>query len=205
MPPKAKFAREEIIAAALEITRKNGIEALTARALAEQLGSSARPVFTVFQSMEEVQEEVRSAAMKVFEACVEEAAEYTPAFKQIGVVMIRFAVEEPKLFRLLYMQEHAENRCFDDILKYLGDTTEVCLELLQKEYGLTAEEAYALFQQTWIFTFGICVLCATGACRFSEAETEELLGREFMSMLMLIKAGKLDTCKIHPERKKTQE
>ena len=33
--------------------------ALSARALGAKLGSSARPVFTVFQSMEEVQEEVK--------------------------------------------------------------------------------------------------------------------------------------------------
>ena len=34
MPPKFKFTRDEITNAALNVTRKNGISGLTARALA---------------------------------------------------------------------------------------------------------------------------------------------------------------------------
>lgn len=62
MPPKFKFTREQIVAAALEVTRKNGITGLTARGLAAELGSSAKPIFGLFQNMEEVQREVVSAA-----------------------------------------------------------------------------------------------------------------------------------------------
>ena len=58
MPPKAKFSRDEIVETALAIVREDGIQALTARALGDKLGSSARPVFTVFQNMEEVQDAV---------------------------------------------------------------------------------------------------------------------------------------------------
>ena len=47
MPPKPKFTKEEIVAAALELVSANGIEALTARELSAYLGSSARPIFTV--------------------------------------------------------------------------------------------------------------------------------------------------------------
>ena len=48
MPPKAKFTKAEIIEAALNIVRADGYEALTSRALGTYLGSSARPIFTVF-------------------------------------------------------------------------------------------------------------------------------------------------------------
>ena len=51
MPPKAKFTREEIITSALQIVRENGIADVTARELGERLGSSARPIFTVFENM----------------------------------------------------------------------------------------------------------------------------------------------------------
>ena len=37
MPPKAKFTREEIVSAALEITRAGGISAVTARAVGSKL------------------------------------------------------------------------------------------------------------------------------------------------------------------------
>lgn len=65
MPPKAKFTKEEIIEAALEITRSEGFQALTARALGTKLGSSSRPIFTLFQNMDEVQQEVVNAAKEL--------------------------------------------------------------------------------------------------------------------------------------------
>lgn len=48
MPPKVKFTRDEIIAAALELVRERGIASITARALGEKLGISSRPIFTAF-------------------------------------------------------------------------------------------------------------------------------------------------------------
>ena len=64
MPPKSKFTREEVIAAALELVSEKGMSALTSRDLGARLGSSARPIFTLFSSMEEVQEEVKKAAIR---------------------------------------------------------------------------------------------------------------------------------------------
>ena len=72
MPPKPKFTKEEIVQAALGIVSQKGVEALTAKELGDALGSSARPIFTVFNSMKEVQDEVRAAAMRRFESYAEQ-------------------------------------------------------------------------------------------------------------------------------------
>ena len=100
MPPKPKFTRDEIVAAALDMVSERGMEALTARDLGQRLGSSARPIFTVFENMEAVQKEVRKAAMRRFNDYTNKGVHYTPAFKQFGMQMILFAKEEPKLFFL---------------------------------------------------------------------------------------------------------
>ena len=96
MPPKAKFTREEIIQAGLDIIREHGIESLTARSLATKLGSSARPIFTVFQSMEEVQEEVKKSAKSLYAKYVKKGLEQELAFKGVGTQYILFANQEPK-------------------------------------------------------------------------------------------------------------
>ena len=54
MPPKAKFDKDEIMKTALSIVENDGMDALTARTLGQRLGSSARPIFTVFKNMDEV-------------------------------------------------------------------------------------------------------------------------------------------------------
>ena len=72
MPPKPKFTRDEIVQAALTIVSEKGVEALTAKEPGDALGASARPIFTVFASMKEVQDAVREAAMRRFESYAEQ-------------------------------------------------------------------------------------------------------------------------------------
>lgn len=192
MPPKPKFTKEEIITAALELVSEKGIEALTARELGARLGSSARPIFTVFNSMEEVQEEVRAAALKRFESYAEKAMHYTPVFKQVGMQMILFAIEEPKLYQLIYMSENAGATDFESILERLGDVAQLCVDVIQRDYGLSEKDARALFEHVWIYTFGIGALCATGMCRFSREEIIQMIGQDFMAMLFYAKSGRMN-------------
>ena len=191
MPPKPKFTKEEIVAAALELVSEKGIEALTARELGVRLGSSARPIFTVFNSMEEVQEEVRAAALKRFESYAEKAMHYTPVFKQVGMQMILFAMEEPKLYQLVYMSENVGATDFEGIAQRLGDVAQLCVDVIQRDYGLSKNDAKALFEHVWIYTFGIGALCATGMCRFSQDEIIQMLGQDFMAMLFYSKSGRM--------------
>ena len=192
MPPKPKFTKEEIVAAALELVSEKGIEALTARELGVRLGSSARPIFTVFNSMEEVQAEVRTAALKRFEGYAEKAMHYSPVFKQVGMQMILFAIEEPKLYQLVYMSENAGATDFESIVERLGDVAQLCVDVIQRDYGLSAEDAKTLFEHVWIYTFGIGALCATGMCRFSQDEIIQMLGQDFMAMLFYAKSGRMN-------------
>ena len=192
MPPKPKFTKEEIVAAALELVSEKGIEALTARELGARLGSSARPIFTVFNSMEEVQVEVRAAALKRFESYTEKAMHYTPVFKQVGMQMILFAIEEPKLYQLVYMSENAGATDFEGITQRLGDVAQLCVDVIRRDYGLSEEDAKALFEHVWIYTFGIGALCATGMCRFSQEEIIQMLGQDFMAMLFYAKSGRMN-------------
>ena len=192
MPPKPKFTKEEIVAAALELVSEKGTEALTARELGARLGSSARPIFTVFNSMEEVQVEVRAAALKRFESYAEKAMHYTPVFKQVGMQMILFAMEEPKLYQLVYMSENAGATDFEGIVDRLGDVAQLCVDVIQRDYGLSAEDAKTLFEHVWIYTFGIGTLCATGMCRFSQEEIIQMLGQDFMAMLFYAKSGRMN-------------
>ena len=88
--------------AALDIVRTEGFDALTARALGTKLGSSARPIFTVFSNMEEVQQSVTEAAKMLYKKYVRKGLSQSPAFKGVGTQYILFSINEPKLFQLLF-------------------------------------------------------------------------------------------------------
>lgn len=191
MPPKPKFTRDEVIQAALQIVSQKGMSGLTARELGESLGSSARPIFTLFKNMEELQNEVRAAAMRRFEAYGDKLSRDMPLFKRVGMRMVLFGMEEPKLYQLLFMRENRKNASFDDLFGELGPTATACIDLLCRTYELDVSDARALFENVWIHTFGMGALCATGVCRFSEEQLSSMLTTDFQAMLLLVKSGRL--------------
>ena len=190
MPPKAKFTKEQITKAALGVVSEKGAQALTAKELGAALGTSTTPIFTVFNSMQEVQDEVMLAAMERFEEYAHKAAHIKPVFKQVGMQMILFAKEEPKLYQLIFMSSIGEAQTFDDIYAHLGSLADECLDVLQKDYDLSKDDAKTLFEHVWIHTFGIGALCATGTCDFSNEQIAQMLTQDFTAMMMLMKSGK---------------
>ena len=191
MPPKAKFTREEIISAALKITRRDGINAVTARELGSELGSSARPIFTVFQSMEEVQHEIRKAARDVYKNYIKKGLSELISFKCVGTAYIQFAREESKLFQLLFMDEIKTTPSLSNVLSIIDENHEEILLSVEKLYGLDKENAYKLYQHLWIYTHGIATLCATKVCEFKEEEISEMLTEVCLSILHKMKAGEV--------------
>lgn len=200
MPPKPKFTKDEIAAAALNIVKEEGVEALTARNLGSRLGASARPIFTVFKSMDEVKWAARALALKEFEGYAGDFAGYSPAFKRIGMLMVSYAIHEPELFKLLFMQERPAGQSFENTMQELGGLVDTSIALIRRDYALTADEARILFEQVWVQTFGLGALCAMKVCDFTEEELAERLGQIFTGMLMVIQSGKAKQCGSKPEK-----
>lgn len=191
MPPKPKNTREEIAAAAFGIIKQEGIAALTARNLGKRLDSSASSIFTVLPSMEAVKMAARELALAEFKEYISDYREYTPAFKRIGIMMVSYGIHEPELFKLLFMQEHKSEEGFTDTLKDLDDIPDVCKELIQRDYGMTREEASLMFEQLWIQAYGLGSMCAMRIIRLSDEEISRRLSVIFAGLVMLIKSGKV--------------
>ena len=103
MAPRSKYTREEMVEAAVRVVREKGIDALTAKALASELGVSTQPVFTCFHTIEEAKREVRTAAERVYDRYVEDGLRMKVPFLGVGMQYIHFAKEEPQLYRLLFL------------------------------------------------------------------------------------------------------
>lgn len=190
MPPKAKFTREEIIQAAMQIVREKGLEAVTSRELAKRLGSSACPIFTVFKNMEEVYEEIRKAAKALYKEYVNEGLKQESAFRGVGAAYIKFAIREPKLFQLLFMTEQQSPTDIEHTLMLIDESYTAILTSVREPYGLREEEAKKLYQHLWIYTHGIAALCATRVCAFSDTEIQTMMTEVFTGLLKEMKGNK---------------
>ncbi len=158
MPPKSKFTRNEIVEAALEITREEGFRAVTARALGAKLHSSPKVIFGLFANMEELQQEVLKAANAGYQRYLKEdmAAGRYPPYKASGMAYIRFAREETELFKLLFMRTRSKEEA-----EQPADEMAEILSLIKESTGLCAEKAMLFHLEMWIFVHGIAVMFAT--------------------------------------------
>ena len=184
MPPKAKFTRAEIIDAGLAILRKRNMAAVTAREIGHFLGSSPRPIFTVFESMAEVIEGIEQKAREIYSDYIRRGLEQDIAFKGVGKAYIRFSMEEPKLFQLLFMQKRTDETDIYKILPEIDENYSVILQSITDQYPVSTENAVILYRHLWIYSHGIATLCATSMCRFSDEKMEEMLTEVFRALLI---------------------
>ena len=191
MPPKAKFTKDEIIEAAVGIVREEGFSALTARVLGARLGSSARPVFTVFQGMEEVQQAVIRRAKEIYGEYVEEGLSDDIPFRGVGTQYILFSIREPKLFQLLFMKEQKKMPELSGVLPLIDDNYGKILLSIEQSYGLKGPSAERLYRHMWIYSHGIAALCATGMCRFTGEEIKGILAEAGKGILKNMKGENL--------------
>ena len=172
MPPKFRFTREEIVHAALALTAEGGAKAVTARALAAKLGSSAKPIFGLFENMEELQDEVVRSAFELHRKYLEEymaGSEYPP-YKASGMAYIRFAKEERELFMLLFMHE----RSGAETEKRDIESTPL-IEMLKEKLHLSDDEAHLFHLEMWVFVHGIASMLATSYLDFDEEQISRML------------------------------
>ncbi len=178
MPPKFKFTRDEITSAALNLTRKAGPDGLTARALAEELGCSVKPIFGLFKNMEEVQEAVLSAARDLYLSYLAEdmAAGKYPPYKASGMGYIRFAREERELFKLLFMCDRKGRP------PKPGKEMDVIIPLIMKNTGLSREKAELFHLEMWIFVHGVASMIATSYLDWEMETVSEVLTDAYMGL-----------------------
>lgn len=148
MPPACRFTREQIVAAALAITRERGFDAVTARAIADTLHSSSKVIFSAFSGMDDLLAATIDAADAQYRAYsadfVRNSAD--PPYKAVGTAYIRFARNEPNLFHLLYMRDRR-----------------------REDHSGDAEN------EMWAYVHGIAVLCASGQQNWDDALISRML------------------------------
>ena len=175
MPPKPKYTKEEIVNAAYEVTREKGVDAVVAREVGKRLNTSASPIFTVWNSMEELREEVWKLAKQKYQEYMADIFDYTPAFKEFGMRWVSFAAAEPNLYRLLFLSQWDEHSPY---LRFKHDFESILTPLvdeIMKTFGLSANDAEDLLKQMIIFANGIAAFIITDTNSFSlEAVSQDL-------------------------------
>lgn len=157
MPPTVRFTRDAVLHAACQLMRREGIEALNARAIAKELGGSTQPIFRLFTNMEDLRRELILYVARQFQAHAEaDMAQSDSPYIQLCTTYLLYGRDEPELFKLLFMRDRVSEGQYSDQTNF-----DHVFNIIKKETPLDDETALRFFERTWLFIHGLAVCIAT--------------------------------------------
>ena len=186
MPPKAKISEDMIIDAAFQIVQSDGADKVTARSISERLNCSTQPVLYYFSTVDEIKKAVYQQADQYHTGYIMNMEkDYGNPFLAIGINYIRFAVEEPHLFRFLFQSNEFSGAGLSDLIQ--SDDLAPVLEALRQEIDTTLEEAREIFSSLFIFVHGYASLYANNSMVYEEKTLIETLTKLLDGIVYAVK------------------
>ena len=179
MPRKVMFQKEEIVNAALEIARERGIDAVTAREVAKALRVSVAPIFTWFGTMDQLKAGVYERARARYRGYIEEGLAGPIPFLGVGQQYLRFAREEPELYKLLFLTKAGPGGGAMQALRFSQD---LARESVMRVYNMDAATADRYFRDLWLVVFSFATLIVTDDCPYTDEEMSAVLTEVSLSV-----------------------
>ena len=173
MPPKVKFEKEEIVDAAVDIVKEKGIGAVTAREVAKQLGVSTRPIFTYFDTMEQLKAEIYEKAKTLYSEYVERGLAGSVPFLGVGQQYIQFAKDEPELYKMLFLTKPGEES--GGAVEAFRFSRKLVRGSVMKIYNMDEHSADRYYQNLWLLAFSLATLIVTDDCPFTDGEMTAMM------------------------------
>lgn len=182
MPAKKVITKEDILAAAIQIVRESGIEALNMRTLAKRCNCSTQPIYLSFNGIDDLKKQVSKRVIEIFQKFMDDEVESGkyPKYKAVGMGYIRFAKEEKELFKYAMMHKGMAKDGTDKIF----DETVL---MIMKNYGLYQDAAAKLQMHMWIFVHGIASIFATEYVDIDWETVSQMLTDSYLGAISQIK------------------
>lgn len=165
MPPKAKITKEMVIDAAFQVAREAGAENINARTVAEKLGCSTQPVMYHFATIEELKRVTYTKTDWYHTEYLMNADQEEPMLS-IGLNYIRFAVQEPNLFRFLFQSGYSVEKSLLEMI----DSQELLpvLSAMRSAMQVSLEQTKEVFLTLALFVHGYASIIANNSLEYDE-------------------------------------
>ena len=171
-----------IVNAALDIIRQSGEECLNARTLARKLNCSTQPIMYHFSTIEQLKNKVYAQADHYHTEWLMRPSDQNDPLLQIGLNYIRFAAEQPNLFRFLFQSGYVREKNIREMI----DSPELLpvLSAMQQGLQLSMEKTREVFLTVALFTHGYASIVANNDLESDEETIAGLLERALNGALM---------------------
>jgi len=171
--------RAAVIAAGLDRLAEGDVGELGLRALARDVGVSATALYRHFPDKEALLDALANEGLRRLGALQSQAwlkaGGGSAGFKATGIAYVRFAYDEPALFRLSFTRQMTER-------KEEGDGGEVAYNLLRASVGEAlpgVKDPDVAALHAWALVHGLAMLVLDRRIDWDEAMVEKVVGLTF--------------------------
>ena len=172
MARKVIISKDIILQAALNMLIRDGYASINIKTLANEIGCSTQPIAWHFENMEGLRSALAEYAItyaknKMNATATTNAVE---AFERTGRVYVDMAVNEPNLFRFLYLGENLSGKInnFEAITTSKSNAEQI--KRIADHLGISEDKVGRYLQNTIIYAHGVATLVATNVISASEEE-----------------------------------
>ena len=183
MPAKAKVTKEMIVDAAFAIAREAGVENINARTVSERLNCSTQPVMYHFATIEELKRTVYATADSYHSEYLMKIKKTTKgAALGIGMNYIRFAIEEPHLFRFLFQSDYFSGKTLLELID--ADELTPVLSAMQNKLNMNREQTKKVFLTIFLFAHGYASIIANNSMKYDEDMIKNQLDQAYRGAIL---------------------
>ncbi len=183
MPAKVKVTKEMIVDAAFAVARETGAENINARTVSERLHCSTQPVMYHFATIEELKRTVYAKAdLYHSEYLMNIGSPQKGVMLGIGMNYIRFAIEEPHLFRFLFQSDFFGGSTLLELID--AEELTPVLSAMQKALGADMEQTKKVFLTVFLFAHGYASIIANNSLKYDEELVRSHLERAYRGAIL---------------------
>lgn len=168
MPAIIELSKENVVKSAVKLVNSSGWESLNARSLAKQLGVSTKPLYRIYNGMEEIKDDVYKEIYRQYDEFINSRIDNKKALLTLCIAYVEFANEYKNLFISLFLSNNLKWKSIDDVLDEKWNQSTI-INLVNKQ-NLTFEKAKDLFMDIWLYANGLATLVATNDIKIDDKE-----------------------------------
>ena len=153
------ISKDNIVKGAVKIVNQTGWTSLNARGLAKELGISTKPLYRVYNSMDEIKEDVYKEIYRQYDEFINSRIDSKKALLTLCIAYVEFAQEYKNLFISLFLSNNLKWKEINNVLDEKWNQSTI-INLVNKQ-GLSFNEAKTLFINMWLYSNGLATLIAT--------------------------------------------
>lgn len=166
MPKALEISKENVVRAAVKLINKEGWANLNARSLAKQLGISTKPLYRLYENMDEIKDNVLQEIYRQYDEFINSKIDSKKALLTLCIAYVDFANEYKNLFISLFLSDNLKWKKIEDVFDEKWNQSTI-IQLVNK-HGFSFEEAKELFLHMWLYANGLATLIATNQIKLDE-------------------------------------